>query len=63
MTPELERNEQHNVLIPKFLRAELQRLHYEHQRKTGRYISYAAFFRDIVLAEGMIELGERYVEP
>ena len=36
MKPELERNEQHNVLIPKFLRAELQRLHYEHQRKTGR---------------------------
>ena len=49
MKPELERNEQHNVLIPKFLRAELQRLHYEHQRKTGRHTSDAAFFRDVVL--------------
>lgn len=60
--PDVESLEQHNVLLPRYMRAELRRLHYRHQQKTGRRISYAAFFRDIVLAEGMIELGERYVE-
>ena len=60
--PQERSDHQHNVLLPASLYAELRRLHFEHQRRTGRRMTYAAFFRDVVLLAGLIELGERYPE-
>lgn len=57
-----ERLDQHNVLLPKFVTAELKRLHYRYQQRTGLFMSYADFFRNVVLREGMAELSERYRE-
>lgn len=62
MKPDHERLEQHNVLLPRFVRAELQRIHYRYQQRTGRVLSYADFFRTVVLPEGMTTLSERYPE-
>jgi hypothetical protein len=62
MKPEHERLEQHNVLIPRFVGAELRRIHFRYQQRTGRVLSYADFFRDVVLAVGMTTLSERYRE-
>jgi len=50
----------HNTMIGAGQSTELKRLHVEYMTDVKTAISYAKFFRDVVLPVGMNELTRRY---